>query len=92
MNVDVVVNAEEPRLAPHLDAMAANLTAALGGAFVSVTPKRGEGIGAVGRAEGIAVLGRRAAGNRTEPSARLTTTLDPPWSASATRSSATPSS
>jgi 2-C-methyl-D-erythritol 2,4-cyclodiphosphate synthase len=54
VNVDVVINAERPRLAPHLAAMAANLTAVLDGAFVSVTPKRGEGIGAVGRAEGIA--------------------------------------
>ena len=53
-NVDVVIAAEQPRLAPHLAAMAANLTDVLGGAFVSVKPKRGEGIGAVGRAEGIA--------------------------------------
>jgi 2-C-methyl-D-erythritol 2,4-cyclodiphosphate synthase len=54
VNVDVVISAETPRLAPHLAAMAANLTATLDGAFVSVKPKRGEGIGAVGRAEGIA--------------------------------------
>ena len=54
VNVDVVINAETPRLAPHLTAMAANLASALDGAFVSVKPKRGEGIGAVGRAEGIA--------------------------------------
>ena len=53
-NVDVVIAAEEPRLAPHLGAMVANLGAVLGGAHVSVTPKRGEGIGTVGRAEGIA--------------------------------------
>ncbi len=53
-NVDVVIAAEEPRLAPHLEAMVVNLTQILGGAFVSVTPKRGEGIGAVGRSEGIA--------------------------------------
>ena len=54
VNVDAVVNAEVPRLAPHLEAIAANLSAALGGVFVSVKPKRGEGIGAVGRTEGIA--------------------------------------
>jgi len=54
-NVDVVVNAERPALAPHLAAMCANLTAALGGAHVSVTPKRGEGVGIVGRGEAIAV-------------------------------------
>ncbi len=53
VNVDVVVNAEEPRLAPHLDAMRANVGDALGGAHVSITPKRGEGIGAIGRREGI---------------------------------------
>ncbi len=53
-NVDVVIAAEEPRIAPHLGAMVAKLSPVLGGAHVSVTPKRGEGIGTVGRAEGIA--------------------------------------
>ena len=52
-NVDVVVNAEEPKLAPHLAAMADNLRRVLGGAHVSITPKRGEGIGTIGRGEGI---------------------------------------
>ena len=52
-NVDVVVNAEAPTLAPHLPAMVENLGAVLG-AFVSIKPKRGEGVGAVGRGEGIA--------------------------------------
>ena len=54
-NVDIVVNAEAPRLAPHLEAMRANLVACLAGAAVNLKPKRGEGIGTVGRAEGIAV-------------------------------------
>jgi 2-C-methyl-D-erythritol 2,4-cyclodiphosphate synthase len=62
VNVDVVVAAEAPRMAPHLDAMKQNLTAALEpvrrpmgpGVHVSVTPKRGEGLGFVGRTEGIA--------------------------------------
>ena len=53
VNVDVVVNAEEPRLAPHLSAMTDAVRDALGGPHVSITPKRGEGIGAVGRREGI---------------------------------------
>ena len=57
------VAAEEPRLAPHLAAMQANLVAALeagappDGSAASTcrsSPKRGEGLGFVGRAEGIA--------------------------------------
>jgi 2-C-methyl-D-erythritol 2,4-cyclodiphosphate synthase len=62
-NVDIVIAAEIPRLAPHMAAMAANLTDVLGpakepmglGINVSVRPKRAEGLGAIGRAEGIAV-------------------------------------
>jgi 2-C-methyl-D-erythritol 2,4-cyclodiphosphate synthase len=61
-NVSVVIAAEVPRLAPHVDAIAAGVAAALdplrdpadASVPVSVTPKRGEGLGAVGRAEGIA--------------------------------------
>ncbi|HSO96774.1 MAG TPA: 2-C-methyl-D-erythritol 2,4-cyclodiphosphate synthase [Acidimicrobiia bacterium] len=53
-NVDVVIVAEEPRLAPHRDAMNTTLSSAVG-APVSVKPKRGEGVGALGRGEGIAV-------------------------------------
>jgi len=52
-NVDVVIAAEEPRLGPHIAAMGAALTAVLGGP-VAVKAKRGEGLGAIGRAEGIA--------------------------------------
>lgn len=55
-NVDVVINAEVPRLAPHLDAMRDNLEALLGAGTCNVKPKRGESIGAIGRAEGIAVI------------------------------------
>jgi 2-C-methyl-D-erythritol 2,4-cyclodiphosphate synthase len=62
-NVDVAVAAETPRLAPHIDAMIANLVGALAptrqpmgaGISVAVRPKRAEGLGAIGRAEGIAV-------------------------------------
>lgn len=62
-NVDVVVAAEAPKLSPHVEAMSANLVAALrpaaepmgGGIVVTVKPKRGEGLGAIGRVEGIAV-------------------------------------
>lgn len=62
VNVSVVVAAEAPRLAPHLEAMRARLADALVpvGAGdheyvpVAITPKRTEGVGAVGRGEGIA--------------------------------------
>ena len=57
-NVDVVIAAEQPRLAPHMAAMEANLAAALallaGDAAVTVKAKRGEGVGTVGRGEAIA--------------------------------------
>jgi len=60
-NVDIVVAAEEPRLAPHVAAMAANLVDAMAAAepgdeeiTVSVKPKRAEGLGTIGRGEGIA--------------------------------------
>jgi 2-C-methyl-D-erythritol 2,4-cyclodiphosphate synthase len=62
-NVDVVVAAEAPKLAPHVETMAANVSRALTPArepmgeqiLVSIKPKRGEGLGPIGRAEGIAV-------------------------------------
>jgi 2-C-methyl-D-erythritol 2,4-cyclodiphosphate synthase len=62
-NVDVVVAAETPKLAPHVEQMRANISGALEPArepmgepiMVSIKPKRGEGLGAIGRAEGIAV-------------------------------------
>lgn len=53
-NVDVVIVAEEPRLAPHLEEMAGRLARVVGGA-VSVKPKRTEGV-ALGGGEGIAAL------------------------------------
>ena len=62
INVDVVIAAEAPKLGPHVDAMATNVANALyearrpmgGGVAVRVKPKRGEGLGFVGRTEGIA--------------------------------------
>ena len=62
VNVDVVIAAETPRLAPHLEAMRTNVTGALARATpssngptpVSIKPKHAEGLGAIGRAEGIA--------------------------------------
>jgi 2-C-methyl-D-erythritol 2,4-cyclodiphosphate synthase len=52
-NVDVVVAAEQPRLAAYIGEMAGLLAGVVGGP-VSVKPKRTEGVGAVGRGEGIA--------------------------------------
>jgi len=62
-NVDVAVAAERPRLDVHRAAMAANVVEALvplrqpmgTGIHVAVRPKHHEGLGFVGRAEGIAV-------------------------------------
>jgi len=61
-NVDVVIAAERPKLAPHIPEMVTTLTEVLRaaqeplgvGIHVSVKPKRGEGIGTIGRGEGIA--------------------------------------
>ena len=55
VNVDCTVIAEAPRLAPHRQAMQERLGDVLG-APVSVKAKRGEGLGALGRGEGIACL------------------------------------
>jgi 2-C-methyl-D-erythritol 2,4-cyclodiphosphate synthase len=57
-NVDATVACEAPRLAPHRDAMRRRLAGALGlepGA-VNVKFTTGEGIGFVGRAEGISAI------------------------------------
>ena len=56
-NIDAVVLAERPKLAPHADRIRARLASTLGvevGA-VSVKGKTNEGMGEVGRSEGIAV-------------------------------------
>ena len=56
--VDVTVVAEQPRIAPHRDAMRAALAPALGIGIedVSVKGKTNEGMGWIGRGEGIACL------------------------------------
>jgi 2-C-methyl-D-erythritol 2,4-cyclodiphosphate synthase len=57
-NVDVTVVIERPRLAPHKQAIRARLAAALGleTTAVSVKATTGEGMGFVGRGEGVAAL------------------------------------
>ena len=52
-NVDTTVVLEAPRLAPHKAAMAQRLSE-VAGAPVSVKAKRAEGLGALGRGEGVA--------------------------------------
>lgn len=52
-NIDVKVVCERPKLAPRKDEMERNLTAAVG-APVTVAGRRAEGLGALGRREGIA--------------------------------------
>ena len=52
-NVDCSVVCEEPRIAPHRDAMITLLSAAAG-APISVKGRRAEGLGSIGRGEGIA--------------------------------------
>jgi 2-C-methyl-D-erythritol 2,4-cyclodiphosphate synthase len=54
-NVDCAVICERPRLAPRRDEMRQRLTGAVG-APVSVKGNRAEGLGALGRAEGVACL------------------------------------
>ena len=53
VNVDCTVVAERPRLAPFVDQMADRLSAVVGGP-VNVKATTAEGLGALGRAEGIA--------------------------------------
>ena len=55
VNADCTVVAEAPRLSPYTQEMATRLGAAAGGP-VSVKATRAEGLGALGRAEGVACL------------------------------------
>ncbi len=57
-HVDATLIAERPRLAPHFDAIRASLAAALGlpASSVSVKATSNEGMGAIGRGEGMAAL------------------------------------
>ena len=57
VNVDVVVIAQRPKLAPHVDAMRARVAGAIGiaGDLVSVKGKTNEGVGSIGAGESIAV-------------------------------------
>ena len=54
-HVDCTVMMEHPKLSPHRDAIRASLEAALG-CTVNVKATTGEGMGFVGRGEGVAAL------------------------------------
>jgi 2-C-methyl-D-erythritol 2,4-cyclodiphosphate synthase len=57
-NLDVTLIAQEPVLAPHLDAMSAAIAGVLGAdpSMVSMKAKSTDHLGALGRGEGIAAL------------------------------------
>ena len=69
-NVDATVIAEEPKLAPHVAAMRANIAADLGCEIgqVSVKAKTTERLGFAGREEGIAALATVLLAPMAEPS------------------------
>jgi 2-C-methyl-D-erythritol 2,4-cyclodiphosphate synthase len=54
-NVDVNVVCERPKIAPYREAMQTNLTGVVG-APVSIKGRRAEGLGSIGRVEGIACI------------------------------------
>ena len=58
VNVDVTVITEEPKLAPHVDAMRNKLAGVLGLSFnqVSVKAKTNEGMDSVGKGKGLQVF------------------------------------
>jgi len=58
VQADLTVITEAPKLGPHLPAMAAGLSARLGLAdgAVSIKAKTNEGMGFIGRGEGLAVI------------------------------------
>jgi 2-C-methyl-D-erythritol 2,4-cyclodiphosphate synthase len=58
VNIDATLLAQQPRIAPHLSQMKANIATALGlvPARVGIKATTNEGLGFVGREEGIAAL------------------------------------
>lgn len=76
VNLDVTVVTESPRLAPHAAALRKRLAGALGvppGA-VSVKGKRNEGMGWIGRGEGLAALAVALVERAAEPDAGMAAT------------------
>jgi 2-C-methyl-D-erythritol 2,4-cyclodiphosphate synthase len=58
VNVDVTVIAEHPRIGPHVPAMRERIAAAIGigPQHISIKGKTNEGMGWIGRGEGVAVI------------------------------------
>ena len=58
VNVDATVIAEAPKIGPHLEAMREKISAALGvkKSCIGIKATTNEGLGALGRGEGIAAL------------------------------------
>jgi 2-C-methyl-D-erythritol 2,4-cyclodiphosphate synthase len=58
VNVDATIIAEAPKIVPHVEAMRDRLAAALGilPADISIKATTNEGLGAIGRGEGIAAM------------------------------------
>jgi len=58
VNLDCTVLAEEPKLVPYRDAMRARIAEILDipTTCIAIKPKRGEGMGFVGRKEGVAAI------------------------------------
>jgi 2-C-methyl-D-erythritol 2,4-cyclodiphosphate synthase len=69
VHVDITVIMEKPKLAPHIAAMQERLAEALltGPTHVSVKAKTNEGMGWIGRGEGIAVMAVATLGEPSAP-------------------------
>jgi len=68
-NADITVVAEQPKIGPYRDAIRATLAAALGidAAAVSVKGKTNEGMGWIGRSEGLACMAVASLASAAEP-------------------------
>ena len=69
VHADVTIIAEKPKLSPHVDAMEAKIAEAVlaGSTHVSIKAKTNEGMGWIGRGEGIAVIAVATLAESTGP-------------------------